>query len=510
MRILFLVSAHNSHQPARAGRSPSSATTSTSPSSPSRSRWRPPSPAPPRADRVPDAEDDDPAVDLRAAPVPDRAPGAEGRSRPVVGSTGRSSSAPASGASRCSRRRPRSTATSGRAGGSRCARRARAACIATRCAAPRSTPSCARCGTSPPATWPRPRLLGSSRLRAPAPAPQTGGPRDRLERRHHRDGAPADPRRGAHPGVLDAIEECRSTSSAAIARTLRGRPGLIAQRDGAVCRATVDGAVWITHLKAPSAFKLPATHALGSVEVPEVPAPPDGDTWREIAYEERAGVGYLHFDFYNGAMSTAQCRRLLEAYRRARSRPTRVIVLMGGRDFFSNGIHLNVIEAAEDPGRVVAEPARDRRRRPRDRRTDSPPGRLGAGRRRGGRRGAVRARGRRVAREDVVLGYRYGHMGGLYGSEYWTYLLPPRDRPRPRGRADLAAVRADGHPARGRDRPARRRVRRQRRALPRARAGDGEVLAAAPDHGARLDAGAAPAAATSRSSRCPPTAPRNW
>ena len=39
------------------------------------------------------------------------------------------------------------------------------------------------------------RPLGSSRVRAPAPAPQTGGPRDRLERRHHRDGAPADPRR---------------------------------------------------------------------------------------------------------------------------------------------------------------------------------------------------------------------------------------------------------------------------------------------------------------------------
>ena len=56
------------------------------------------------------------------------------------------------------------------------------------------------------------------------------------------------------------------------------------------------------------------------------------------------------FDFYNGAMSTAQCRRLLEAYRYARSRrTTKVIVLGGGSDFFSNGIHLNVIEAAQDP-----------------------------------------------------------------------------------------------------------------------------------------------------------------
>ena len=77
---------------------------------------------------------------------------------------------------------------------------------------------------------------------------------------------------------------------------------------------------------------------------------PRGTRFREIAYEEHAGVGYLHFDFYNGAMSTEQCRRLHEAYLFARSRrQTKVIALMGGGDFFSNGIHLNVIEAADDP-----------------------------------------------------------------------------------------------------------------------------------------------------------------
>jgi putative two-component system hydrogenase maturation factor HypX/HoxX len=31
-----------------------------------------------------------------------------------------------------------------------------------------------------------------------------------------------------------------------------------------------------------------------------------------------------------------------------------------------------------------------------------------------------------VARHDVVLNPYYQHMGGLYGSEYWTYLLPRR------------------------------------------------------------------------------------
>ena len=49
--------------------------------------------------------------------------------------------------------------------------------------------------------------------------------------------------------------------------TLVGPPGeIIAQRDGAICRAAVDGAVWISHLRrrGPQAdhFKLPATLVL--------------------------------------------------------------------------------------------------------------------------------------------------------------------------------------------------------------------------------------------------------
>src|SRR5260370_25521405 len=48
-------------------------------------------------------------------------------------------------------------------------------------------------------------------------------------------------------------------------------------------------------------------------------------------------------------MSTGHCQRLREAFLRIRQRPTKVLVLMGGTDFWSNGIHLNVIEAAADP-----------------------------------------------------------------------------------------------------------------------------------------------------------------
>jgi putative two-component system protein, hydrogenase maturation factor HypX/HoxX len=247
------------------------------------------------------------------------------------------------------------------------------------------------------------------------------------------------------PGVLDTIGGVDVHLFGAHREgALRGEPGaIIATRDGAICRATVDGAVWITHVKRRNTeertfFKLPATRALAlagvALDVPEVPAPvhaplPDGHTFREIAYEERGGVGYLTFDFYNGAMSTEQCRRLREAYRYARSRSqVGVLVLLGGADFFSNGIHLNVIEAAADPGEeswfnlhaiddVVQEILE----------TDSHivisalQGDAAAG----GVPLALAA-DHVVAREDVVLNPYYQHMGGLYGSEYWTYLLPRR------------------------------------------------------------------------------------
>ena len=248
-----------------------------------------------------------------------------------------------------------------------------------------------------------------------------------------------------HPGVLDTIDGTRfHLFGVHHERALRGRAGeIIAQRTGAICRATVDGAVWITHLKrrdtpTETYFKLPATRALALVnpefDVPEIPVPidaplPPEHTFREIAYKEHAGVGYLHFDFYNGAMSTDQCRRLHEAFLLARSRrQTRVIVLMGGSDFFSNGIHLNVIEAADDPAaeswsnlRAIDDLVREIIE------TDSHVvvSALGGDAAAGGVPFALAA-DHVVAREDVVLNPYYRHMGGLYGSEYWTYLLPRR------------------------------------------------------------------------------------
>ncbi len=243
-----------------------------------------------------------------------------------------------------------------------------------------------------------------------------------------------------HPGVLDTVAgEPFHLFGVHREQGLRGRPGdIIGTRHGAICRATVDGAVWITHFKRPDHFKLPAARALAlagiELDVPEVDVPihgpiPDGHTWREIAYTEHEGVGHLRFDFYNGAMGTDQCRRLLDAYRYARSRrQTSVIVLEGGDDFFSNGIHLNVIEAAADPGEESwwnLHAIDDIVREVLETDTHLVVSALGGDAAAGGVPFALAA-DHVVAREDVVLNPYYRHMGGLYGSEYWTYLLPRR------------------------------------------------------------------------------------
>ena len=250
-----------------------------------------------------------------------------------------------------------------------------------------------------------------------------------------------------HPGVLDLIGgRAFHLFDVHRERALKGHPGeLVAQRHGAVCRATVDGAVWITQLKQHDTpteryFKLPATLALElaglELDLPEVGVRlgdrlPADHTFREIDYEEHAGVGYLRFDFYNGAMSTEQCARLCDAYAYARERETRAIVLLGGDDYFSNGIHLGVIEAADDPGaeswrnlNAIDDLVRDIVQ------TDSHLviSALAGDAAAGGVPLALSA-DYVLAREDIVLNPYYEHMGRLYGSEYWTYLLPRRVGP---------------------------------------------------------------------------------
>lgn len=220
---------------------------------------------------------------------------------------------------------------------------------------------------------------------------------------------------------------------------LTAKPGTVVGRRGdAVLVATRDGALWITHVKrdddAERPFKLPATVALADRldGVPELPLAADArvahPTWRPIVYEEDGAVGCLHFPFYNGAMGTAHCEALRRAVVAAKARPTRVLVLFGGPDFWSNGIHLNLIEASAHPAEeswrninAMNDVVREIVLADRQITIAAMQGNAGAG-------GAflALAADRVWARDGVILNPHYKGMGNLYGSEYWTYLAPRR------------------------------------------------------------------------------------
>ncbi|MGR9117203.1 MAG: hemerythrin domain-containing protein [Gammaproteobacteria bacterium] len=266
-----------------------------------------------------------------------------------------------------------------------------------------------------------------------------------LRRVHAADGS---------PGLLDEINgKPFYLFNAHKAVGLIGKPGeIIATAGQAICRATVDGAVWIGHLQpkleSGKGIKLPATMALQdllneeksprSFKKPfarkikhfgiDYSQPGRQFPCQEVWYELDDEVAYLHFAFHNGGMSTAQCRLLLSVYQHVAKLDARVIVLMGGAESWSNGIHLNHIENAADPAAeswaninaiddliyqiittldklTIAAVA----------------GNAGAG-------GAILAIApdKVFSRAGVVFNPHYKNMGELYGSEYWTYLLPKR------------------------------------------------------------------------------------
>jgi enoyl-CoA hydratase/carnithine racemase len=157
-------------------------------------------------------------------------------------------------------------------------------------------------------------------------------------------------------------------------------PGtIIGIRNDAVCFTTVDGkGIWITHGRRvkkstdptlwPKVPAMPLFTDVGIVnpkQLPQLLAPLPSDfsrldhpTFQEIfvEYDDMESgnrVAYITFNFYNGAMSTNQCRQMCAALRsildtHTESSPLSAVVLLGGT-YFSNGIHLNVIEAAPDP-----------------------------------------------------------------------------------------------------------------------------------------------------------------
>lgn len=153
---------------------------------------------------------------------------------------------------------------------------------------------------------------------------------------------------------------------------------ILATRNTALCIPTADGkGVWITHIRRPKMKadkalwpKVPAVSGLielgiltrEMVQKFNMPSPADWarserhtfqEVWIDFSTDEYGSrTAYLHFDFYNGAMSTEQCSHLIEAMdyilRQHVMQPTKAVVFMAGA-YFSNGIALNVIEAAADP-----------------------------------------------------------------------------------------------------------------------------------------------------------------
>ena len=253
------------------------------------------------------------------------------------------------------------------------------------------------------------------------------------------------------PGVVDAMfgQACRlfdahTASAAVVAQFVSSPPGDVVARSGpALLRRTVDGAVWIGHVRLVEGLQLKVAatrvfaHAAGALPELAVPLMRDALEWDELRYREfgplEERVGWLDFEFHNGAMSERQCLRLRDALRWIRTRPTQVLVLAGGKEFFSNGIHLHDIEAAQ---RVAGDSAADASWRNINAMNDAAlevltltdritvaalHGNAGAG-------GCFLALAADLvwAHDGVVLNPHYKNMGNLYGSEYWTYSLVRR------------------------------------------------------------------------------------
>jgi putative two-component system hydrogenase maturation factor HypX/HoxX len=243
------------------------------------------------------------------------------------------------------------------------------------------------------------------------------------------------------PGVRTEVGGLPVFAYDAVPGIARGaRPGqLLNRRQGAVLVGTGDGSVWLGHLRAAEAnhgragIKLPATTLLGARlrGVPHSPLPPGSEpevpgAYRQVRYRRTGRSGWLTFDFYNGAMAPGHCRRLLAGLRHALAQDTDVLVLRGGTDAFSNGIHLNVIEAAADPARAawiniraINDVCREIITTTRQTIIAAYAGNAGAG-------GVMLGLGADIVavRDGIILNPYYEM--GLFGSELHTFTLPRR------------------------------------------------------------------------------------
>lgn len=246
----------------------------------------------------------------------------------------------------------------------------------------------------------------------------------------------------SHPGVLDIIENkeiylFNAFEEKELSKEFKSKkPGeWLAKRDNALLRKTLDGAVWIQTMKLKKdnpTLKLPSTYILPEIEekIPEIPIGffKKENTFQEIYYTIEDKIGYLYFNFYNGAMSTNQCKNLLKAYKELKNHNIEVIVLMGGEDFFSNGIHLNIIENSESPALESWHNIQAMDDLCEEIIKDTTHLTISVFRGNAGAGGCYLALtcDYVFAKKGVILNPHYKSIGNLYGSEYWTYLLPKR------------------------------------------------------------------------------------
>ena len=241
--------------------------------------------------------------------------------------------------------------------------------------------------------------------------------------------------RDSQPGLLDSIANTPAYLYGARLQPL-STPSLTAPKTllsydkGALLLSTKDpyNAIWISHLKNSAnkqkPFKLPATMVLSPSDPPSENYPEFQDVWTHI----EGDVCYVHWEFYNGAMRDDHCLRLKQAIERQKNQPFKVLVLLGGQRYFSNGIDLNTIEASENPvqqSHLYINAINDLIRYLMTQMSDkiiiaALRGHAGAG-------GAMlsQAADHVFIHENSIVNPHYKTVD-LYGSEYWTFNLSSR------------------------------------------------------------------------------------
>lgn len=161
---------------------------------------------------------------------------------------------------------------------------------------------------------------------------------------------------------------------------------------------------------------------------PNISVPQEYPTFEDIWAYTEGDVCYVRWEFYNGAMRDDHCHRLKQVLELQKNTPFKILVLLGGKRFFSNGIDLNTIEASQNPiqqSHLYINAIDDLIQYIMTHMSDkiiiaALRGHAGAG-------GAMLAQ---VAdyvfiHEDSIINPHYKTMG-LYGSEYWTFNLSSR------------------------------------------------------------------------------------